>query len=62
MTGIGAAVLKGDENIGIDDSSQVNSTFDPIWRGGVFFTAVFFLIVEARESQVCLLWSGEVAF
>jgi hypothetical protein len=62
MTGTGAAVLKGEENIGIDDRSQVNSTFDSLWRRDVFFTAVFFLIVEARESQVCLVCPGEVAF
>jgi hypothetical protein len=62
MTGIGAAVLKGDENICIVDRSQINSTFDSLWHGDVFFTVVFFLIVAARESQVCLLWSGEIAF
>jgi hypothetical protein len=62
MTGTGAAALKLVENIGIVDRSQVKSTFASPWRGDVFFTAVFFLIVEARESQVCLVWLEDVAF
>ena len=62
MTGIGPAALKFVENIGSVDRSQVNSTFDSSGCGGVFFAGAFFLILKARESQVCLVWSGEGAF
>ena len=62
MTGTGAAALKGVENIGMSERSQVNSTFDSAGLGLVFLTGAFCLIVEASESHVCLLWSVEVSF
>ena len=52
MIGTGAAVLKGEENIGIDDRSQVKSTFET-GLSLVFFGALASLgSFLAKESQV----------
>lgn len=52
MTGTGAALLNGEENIGIDESSQVKSTFET-GLCLVFFGAVAILgALLAKESQV----------
>ena len=52
MIGTGAAVLKGEENIGIDDRSQVKSTFDTNLVWAFFGAGASLGSLFAKESQL----------